>query len=127
MDCVRKIIIEEGPLAFFKGLETTLWRHGVWSGGNYCISILVYFGSIGNIKSFAPMQKFTTDPVTGKTNDLLMNILAGTIGGTLGTFFNTPFDVVKTRVQNNVYKGNAIGGCIHVAKTEGIKALWKGI
>jgi len=39
IDCVAKIFKEEGPLAFFKGLEATLWRHGVWNGG--------YFGVIG--------------------------------------------------------------------------------
>jgi solute carrier family 25 (mitochondrial 2-oxodicarboxylate transporter), member 21 len=41
-DCIQKVFIAEGPLAFFKGLESTLWRHATWNGG--------YFGSINPIK-----------------------------------------------------------------------------
>jgi len=29
------------------------------------------------------------------------NFIAGAIGGTVGTILNTPFDVVKTRIQND--------------------------
>ena len=47
LDCVRKILRHEGgPLAFFKGLEATLWRHAAWNGA--------YFGMIHKIRATLP-------------------------------------------------------------------------
>lgn len=85
MDCVKKIFKQEGPLAFFKGLESTIWRHAAWNGG--------YFGVIHGVKSMLPTAQNSRDQT-------LNNFVAGSIGGTFGTMLNTPFDVVKTRVQN---------------------------
>jgi solute carrier family 25 2-oxodicarboxylate transporter 21 len=82
-----KILKEEGPLAFFKGLEATLWRHGMWNGG--------YFGVIHGVKNALP----DAESAEGK---LFKNFVAGSIGGTCGTILNTPFDVVKTRIQNQI-------------------------
>lgn len=113
MDCVRKIIAEEGLFSFYKGSESTLWRHGVWSG--------VYFGCIGKVKDLPVMH--TLRETQG---DVAVNFVAGIVGGTLGTAFNTPFDVVKTRIQNNLYSGWTVPGIGHVARTEGVRALWKG-
>jgi solute carrier family 25 2-oxodicarboxylate transporter 21 len=96
-------------MAFFKGMESTLWRHGVWSGA--------YFGSINYIKS---ILKGSVD------NQTSLSFISGVIGGTFGTLLNTPFDVVKTRVQNNIYRGNTLGGLVFIAKREGARALWKG-
>ena len=93
MDCVKKILLQEGPLAFFKGLESTIWRHAAWNGGLF--------------------RRFTSqiDAPAAKTSheQTLNNFIAGSIGGTFGTMLNTPFDVVKTRIQNQqpgVYKYN---------------------
>lgn len=94
MDCVKKILLQEGPLAFFKGLESTIWRHAAWNGG--------YFGVIHGVKSMLPAAKTSHEQT-------LNNFIAGSIGGTFGTMLNTPFDVVKTRIQNQqpgVYKYN---------------------
>ena len=94
MDCVKKILLQEGPLAFFKGLESTIWRHAAWNGG--------YFGVIHGVKSMLPAAKTSHEQT-------LNNFIAGSIGGTFGTMLNTPFDVVKTRIQNQqpgIYKYN---------------------
>lgn len=85
MDCVKKILKQEGPLAFFKGLESTIWRHAAWNGG--------YFGVIHGVKSMLPSAQSSKE-------QLLNNFIAGSIGGAFGTILNTPFDVVKTRIQN---------------------------
>lgn len=87
LDCAIKIFQQEGPLAFFKGLESTVWRHAAWNGG--------YFGVIHGVREALPKS----DTPQGI---LFRNFVAGTIGGTVGTIINTPFDVVKTRVQNQV-------------------------
>ena len=85
LDCVKKIFKQEGPLAFFKGLESTIWRHATWNGG--------YFGVIHGVKSMLPSA-------INHREQILNNFVAGSIGGTFGTILNTPFDVVKTRIQN---------------------------
>lgn len=85
LDCVLKIAREEGPLAFFKGLEATVWRHAAWNGG--------YFGVIHGVREALP----TAETPQGT---LMRNFVAGSIGGTVGTILNTPFDVIKTRIQN---------------------------
>jgi solute carrier family 25 (mitochondrial 2-oxodicarboxylate transporter), member 21 len=85
VDCIKKILAQEGPFAFFKGLESTVWRHAAWNGG--------YFGVIHGVKSMLPMAQTPQE-------QLMNNFIAGSIGGTFGTILNTPFDVVKTRIQN---------------------------
>eukprot|EP01132_Coremiostelium_polycephalum_P003705 gene3705-4617_t len=115
MDCVLKIAKSEGLGGFFKGLESTLWRHAFWNGG--------YFGLIHTIKTALPKPK--TEKQT-----LLNNFVAGGLAGTFGTILNTPADVVKSRIQN---QGNGprkynwcIPSMITVWKEEGFAALYKG-
>ncbi|KNC97496.1 uncharacterized protein SPPG_07411 [Spizellomyces punctatus DAOM BR117] len=115
MDCVAKIMQEEGIRGFFKGMEATIWRHAVWNGG--------YFGVITGVRQALP------EPET-KQGILLKNFVCGSFGGTVGTLLNTPFDVVKTRVQSQVhppYKYNwAIPAIVRIAREEGFSALYKG-
>ncbi|KAH8665961.1 2-oxodicarboxylate carrier 2 [Tricladium varicosporioides] len=118
IDCVTKIIKAEGVLAMYNGLESTLWRHILWNAG--------YFGCIFQVKELLPKSD-------NKTAQMGNNMLAGAIGGTVGTIVNTPMDVVKSRIQNSpkvagsVPKYNwawpAVGT---VMKEEGFGALYKG-
>lgn len=69
----------------------------------------------------------------GKRAELINNFVAGSIGGTVGTVLNTPFDVVKSRIQNSprvpgsVPKYNwAVPSLFIVAKEEGFRSLYKG-
>ena len=75
---------ENGVLGLYKGLESTLWRHIWWNAG--------YFGCIHQVRSLMPKPKDSTQ----KT---LIDLTCGTVGGTFGTILNTPFDVVKSRIQ----------------------------
>ncbi|RHZ49580.1 hypothetical protein Glove_519g67 [Diversispora epigaea] len=115
MDAISKIIKQESVFALFNGLEATIWRHATWNGG--------YFGVIFGIKKRLPEAH-------NKQQQLRNNFIAGAVGGTVGTIINTPFDVVKTRIQNDsgiVKKYNwAIPAIGTVAKEESIKALYKG-
>ena len=118
VDCVMKIVKEEGPMAMYNGLESTLWRHILWNSG--------YFGVIFQVKSLLPEAKNKTQQVS---NDLV----AGATGGTIGTVLNTPMDVVKSRIQNSPkiagsvpkysWAWPAVGT---VMKEEGFGALYKG-
>ena len=113
MDCLSKIIKYEGVLALYNGLEATMMRHITWNAG--------YFGVIFQVKAQLPAK-----------SELLNNFIAGTIGGCVGTALNTPFDVVKSRIQNSPRtsapsKYNwSIPSLFIVAREEGFWALYKG-
>ena len=118
IDCFAKIVKNEGPLALYNGLESTLWRHILWNAG--------YFGCIFQVRELIPKAE-------NKSQQMRNDLLSGAIGGTFGTVLNTPLDVVKSRIQNSpkvhgtVPKYNwawpAVGT---VLKEEGFGALYKG-
>ena len=118
LDVVAKTVRNEGVLAMYQGLESTLWRHILWNAG--------YFGCIFQVRQLLPK-------VDNKRAQMLNDILAGTVGGTVGTLVNTPMDVVKSRIQNSTrvpgvapkynWAWPAVGT---VLKEEGFGALYKG-
>lgn len=120
VDVVTKIIKQEGPLALYNGLESTLWRHILWNGG--------YFGCIFQVRAQLPK------PEPGNKSQQVRNdLIAGAVGGTAGTILNTPMDVVKSRIQNSpkvagtVPKYNwAWPAVATVFREEGPSALYKG-
>ncbi|CAM9668300.1 unnamed protein product [Phaeothamnion confervicola] len=87
--CAMSLVKEDGIAGLYKGLEAQLWRNAVWNG--------VYFGMIGWIK-----QGFAAPPGASNTTKRGYDFGAGVVGGTLATLANTPFDVVKSRMQNQV-------------------------
>lgn len=120
-DCVLKTVKNEGPLALYNGLESTLWRHILWNAG--------YFGCIFQVKQLLPKADKKAEP----TKAMVIDFTSGAIGGTVGTILNTPMDVVKSRIQNTskipgqVPKYNwAWPGLGTIMKEEGFGALYKG-
>jgi solute carrier family 25 2-oxodicarboxylate transporter 21 len=122
LDCLVKVVRHEGPSALYNGFEATLWRHIVWNAG--------YFGCIFQVRAQLPDPTSSQNPVRQKTmNDLA----AGFVGGVVGTTFNTPLDVVKSRIQSVAKVSGArqtyewawpsLGV---VAREEGFRALYKG-
>ncbi|CAH2353833.1 mitochondrial 2-oxodicarboxylate carrier 2 [[Candida] railenensis] len=111
-EVAKHIIKENGVLGLYKGLESTLWRHVSWNAG--------YFGCIFQVKSLMPKPKTSTE----KT---LSDLTSGAIGGTFGTILNTPFDVVKSRIQAGSTRYVwTLPSLATVAKEEGFGALYKG-
>lgn len=118
LDCVQKIVRQEGLLTLYQGLESTVWRHVLWNAG--------YFGCIFQVRALLPKA-------TDKKTQIMNDLASGAVGGTVGTILNTPMDVVKSRIQNSpkvagsVPKYNwawpALGT---VMKEEGFGALYKG-
>jgi len=118
MDVVRQTIQKEGLLGLYAGMESTFWRHFWWNGG--------YFGSIFQVRAMLPKA----DTQQGQ---LLNNFISGSIGGFTGTVLNTPFDVVKSRIQGATKvpgvkpKYNwTYPALVIIAREEGIAALYKG-
>ncbi|KAG0234478.1 hypothetical protein BGW42_006559 [Actinomortierella wolfii] len=117
IDALTKIVRQEGVLALSNGLEATIWRHAAWNGG--------YFGCIQAVRNALPEAETSN-------GTLARNFVAGAIGGTFATMLNTPFDVVKTRIQNQA-KGNPLNkynwtlpGVATIYREEGFRALYKG-
>ncbi|KAF8883885.1 mitochondrial carrier domain-containing protein [Gymnopilus junonius] len=118
IDVVKQIVAKEGLLGLYAGMESTFWRHVYWNGG--------YFGTIYQVKSLLPKP-------TSKQSELLNNFVSGSIGGFCGTLVNTPFDVVKSRIQGAerlpgvAPKYNwTYPAIVTIAREEGFAALYKG-
>ncbi|KAF9202564.1 hypothetical protein BGZ49_007276 [Haplosporangium sp. Z 27] len=92
-DCIRKILAQEGVLTFYHGIDSTAWKHATWSGA--------YFMTIQIFRIAFPQRSSTS-----KKESMLRNFVAGTIGGIFGTLISNPFDVIKSRIQNQ--KGGAV-------------------
>lgn len=118
IDCVTKIVRQEGVLTLYQGLESTMWRHVLWNAG--------YFGCIFQVRALLP-----ENPTKDKSIQMRNDLISGSVGGTVGTILNTPMDVVKSRIQNAqkvAGKGPswawpALG---QVLKNEGFGSLYKG-
>lgn len=118
LDCVAKIIRQEGILTLYQGLESTMWRHVLWNSG--------YFGCIFQVRAILP-----ANPTKDKSIQMRNDLVSGSIGGTVGTILNTPMDVVKSRIQNAqkvAGKGPswAWPALAAVLRNEGPSALYKG-
>ncbi|KAF5367348.1 hypothetical protein D9615_010268 [Tricholomella constricta] len=118
MDVVKQVIRKEGVLGLYAGMESTFWRHVYWNGG--------YFGCIFQVRALLPK------PETQQAL-LLNNFISGAIGGFAGTVLNTPFDVVKSRIQGTtripgvVPKYNwTYPALVTIFREEGAAALYKG-
>lgn len=120
----------------YAGMEATFWRHFWWSEFFFLeFSLLAnhahsqdggYFGVIFQVRSLLPKAE-------SNSANLFNNFTAGTIGGLCGTVLNTPFDVVKSRIQGTVKVPGVVPkynwtypSLLLVAREEGVKALFKG-
>ncbi|KAJ7145631.1 mitochondrial carrier [Mycena epipterygia] len=118
MEAVRHIIKTNGLLGLYVGMESTFWRHIWWNGG--------YFGCIFQVRALLP--KAETPQAT-----LFNNFVSGSVGGFAGTLINTPFDVVKSRIQGAAKvpgvapKYNwTYPALVTIFREEGPGALYKG-
>ncbi|GAB1526460.1 hypothetical protein RhiTH_009627 [Rhizoctonia solani] len=134
MDVVRSILRQHGPLGLYAGMESTFWRCH-WIVSETTDRILTEYGigdpnelnrTIHTLRSRLP--KAETPQAA-----LLNNFVSGAAGGFVGTALNTPFDVVKSRIQgahpvpgvvpkyNWTYPSLAL-----ILREEGAAALYKG-
>jgi len=118
MDVLKQVIRKDGLLGLYAGMESTFWRQVYWNGG--------YFGCIHQVKTLLPKPD-------SPQAQLMNNFVSGAIGGFAGTVLNTPFDVVKSRIQG----AESIPGVklkynwtypalVTIAREEGLAALYKG-
>ncbi|MES1915533.1 MAG: hypothetical protein MHM6MM_007461 [Cercozoa sp. M6MM] len=117
-ECVKGLIRSEGLPGLWRGLEAQCFRNGSWNG--------LYFGIIGTVRSMLHGDE-----------SLAKKFASGVVGGIAATSVATPFDVVKSRVQNLVpaeatqaqlreLRGTSLHVLARIARTEGWGALYKG-
>eukprot|EP00438_Fugacium_kawagutii_P006719 Skav219131 [mRNA] locus=scaffold1574:566294:567133:+ [translate_table: standard] len=114
IDCLLKILRDEGALTLFTGLQTTVLRNSIWNG--------VYFGTI------SLLSDFRTESGEGAVEQV-QRFGTGLGAGILATCFNAPFDVAKSRIQQSKSgpnQKNAFGILFGILQTEGPLALYKG-
>eukprot|EP01083_Nonionella_stella_P073953 200296_1 len=87
LDCYCTVFREEGIRSLFIGLGATFWRNCVWN--------TIYFGLMYQIKE----NVLPDVSEKHKLYALGQTLAAGFVGGVTATMFNAPFDVVKSRVQ----------------------------
>lgn len=111
LDCAKKIITQEGATAVYKGFEPQLWRNAFWNGAYFAIG---------------PVLK---EKLNAKSK--LATALAGMVAGAIATLFNTPFDVVKSRMQNQKLGETKYNwtwpSLLILLREEGIVACYKGL
>lgn len=118
VDVLRQVVRKEGLLGLYTGMEATFWRHLWWNGG--------YFGCIYQVRSLLPKPE-------NQRSELMNNFISGSIGGFVGTALNTPFDVVKSRIQSVSKAAGVVPkynwtypALVTIFREEGPAALYKG-
>lgn len=118
IDVVRQVVKKEGILGLYAGMEATFWRHFWWNGG--------YFGCIHQVRAVMPKAETPQ-------GQLFNNFVSGSVGGFVGTVLNTPFDVVKSRIQGASKVPGVIPkynwtypALVTIFREEGPTALYKG-
>jgi solute carrier family 25 2-oxodicarboxylate transporter 21 len=122
VDCVQQLLKERGLAGLYKGVESQMWRNAVWNG--------VYFGMIGSLKK----SYFKPPPNASSFEKTWYDFLGGFVGGTCATLANTPFDTVKSRIQNQIVVAGqtpkyvwTLPSLVTVISEEGVAAAYKGI
>lgn len=115
-DCTMKIAQQEGFTAFFIGLGPTMGRNIVWNS--------MYFWSASEVKwHFASLGSALPH--------VLWTAITSFGCGVFATIFNAPFDVAKSRIQQQVsgsevkYR-NTLQTLNKILQEEGPQAVFKG-
>jgi len=115
LDCLFKFLKNEGITKLYRGAEPHLWKNMMWNGP--------YFGMIHVARTLLPAPKGLT-----KSQSTWREFMIGTCAGLIATFIATPFDMVKSRVQAKTATSKYVWpNLIHVYKTEGVRALQRGL
>mmetsp|Transcript_6570 Transcript_6570/g.15090 ORF Transcript_6570/g.15090 Transcript_6570/m.15090 type:complete len:291 (-) Transcript_6570:457-1329(-) len=103
---LKELLAQEGAWGLCRGMEATLWRNSLWN--------TVYFGLQPLLKKALPSET--------------PSFVLGTVAGAAGSFFSTPVDVAKSRLQDARGRAPwAVPAIAVIWKSEGILALYRGL
>lgn len=90
------------------------------------ISLQSIFGSNDSSNTPTPKSsKPSKSSDTQKSREMLANIVGGIVQGTLVTITGYPFDLVKTRLQTNMYR-NSLSCIVQTIMNHGVLGLYRG-
>jgi len=118
LECLGLILKNESFLSLYRGLSAHMLRNTIW---NSC-----YFGTAGLRRMYS--QEYGGN-LSGPAQ-AFVNFVCGASGGALGVICNTPFDVVKSRMQDITQKvpyTGIISSLRRIVDQEGLPALYKGL
>ncbi|ESO12967.1 hypothetical protein HELRODRAFT_62433 [Helobdella robusta] len=113
---------EEGVRALYNGMVAGLQRQLCFAS--------VRIGLYDSVKNFY-IDTFKGWGYSGSSTNVELRICAGVTTGATAVAFAQPTDVVKVRMQAQRLGAIRYSGCIDayrtIARTEGVKGLWKGV
>jgi solute carrier family 25 2-oxodicarboxylate transporter 21 len=119
VQCFRNLLRTEGVLSLFIGLGPSFWRNCSWNS--------VYFACLYKLKTFLPRS-------SSAIGDGINAGIAGAVSGGVACTVYSPFDVVKSRFQSQIYEPGVkpkyrytVLSLVNISREEGIKALYKGL
>ncbi|OQS03880.1 Mitochondrial Carrier (MC) Family [Thraustotheca clavata] len=122
IDCLKKVVKNEGITALWKGNIPTMARQG----SNQAFNFMAFAWLNSNV--------WKKEDGDGKQLEVWKTLINGLVAGSLGPCLNSPMDVIKTRLMaQETIKGQEpkYRGFVHafgvIAREEGHAALWKGL
>jgi solute carrier family 25 2-oxodicarboxylate transporter 21 len=111
-ECAKSLVLKEGVASLYKGFWATCGRN--------CTFNCVYFGTIRATRSRFNLPE---NPIT--------DFGVGIVAAFVATVVKMPFDITKSRLQNQISGGTArYNGVVHcmstVLREEGVAGLYKG-
>lgn len=118
-DCLKKMLREEGPAALYNGFWASCWRNCSING--------TMFGLI----FWSKRSSYVTLPEpTSAAGVVALDLGVGMAAAFVGTLVKMPFDVAKSRLQNQPageqYYRHTLQTCAAIWRDEGPRALYKG-
>lgn len=120
-DCGKRIMLEEGVLAYWRGNSANVIRYLPTSALNF------------GFKDMFGRRYNQYDPVTQKSQFMKWSIITGGMAGTCTTMFIHPLDLARTRMGVDVGKAGqtqfrGLGHCLQfIFRTNGIGGLYNGL
>ncbi|GAV76878.1 Mito_carr domain-containing protein [Cephalotus follicularis] len=122
VDCVRRVMVEEGVGAFYVSYRTTVVMNAPFTAVHFATYEAAKRGLVG-----------VADPETASDERLVVHATAGAVAGALAAAVTTPLDVVKTQLQCQGvcgcerYSSSSIGYVIQrIVKKDGYGGLMRG-
>eukprot|EP00475_Leptophrys_vorax_P039187 TRINITY_DN7035_c0_g1_i1.p1 TRINITY_DN7035_c0_g1~~TRINITY_DN7035_c0_g1_i1.p1 ORF type:complete len:321 (-),score=84.25 TRINITY_DN7035_c0_g1_i1:43-1005(-) len=114
------MVREEGVSSLYKGLEPALWRSFSYSAVRFGLYENFRDGLFGNLFG---------EKGAGSSASFTVKVLSGITAGSIAAAVGNPFELIKVRMQakGTLPFNNTLQGIAHIAKSEGITGLWKGL
>ncbi|XP_036323351.1 LOW QUALITY PROTEIN: mitochondrial 2-oxoglutarate/malate carrier protein [Rhagoletis pomonella] len=119
LDCIKKVVKNEGPLGLYKGIGAALLRQATYTTGR--LGVYTY------------LQDFYQTTFK-RTPGILDSMGMGIIAGAMGAFIGTPAEVALIRMASDGRLppaerrnySNVLNALTRITREEGVTALWRG-